>query len=703
MQSVYPVDLLSIKQVIEYSLVTVLPDTLLIEVIDNQMWEVILKEVIHALANTSVLEVSQIMSDRHIIPTETDIIKSQLQGQYLVLNQVENLMIIPVFTISPDGYLLTIKKQAKLQGLNTQRNLLQILAPLEIIKTIKALEAKIQEQTEQLRVSKQSLEYEIAQRCQIEQSLLQAQEQLEAQVQERTAALLAANTRLQKEIEEHRKAQQKIREQAALIDFVTDAIFVRDLDNHILFWSQGAEKLYGWTAAESVGKQAHKIFYRESLSQLEIGLKVTLETGYWQGELEQVNKAGKDIIVASRWTLVKDQFGQPESILVVNTDITEKKLLEQQFYRAQRLESIGTLASGIAHDLNNVFAPIMMIAQLLPLRCKNVDDRTQEMFKILETSSQRGANLVKQILTFARGKEGKPILLQPGILLKELVTVIKETFPKSIQISTHIPTNILWMVEADPTQLEQIFMNLAVNARDAMPDGGVLTIIAENRTIDQVYARRYWEAQPGDYVVFTIADTGMGISPQIIDRIFDPFFTTKEISEGTGLGLSTVLGIVKNHGGFVDVSSQVDKGTHFQVFLPRIKGKANLGKIEGDLPRGDGNLVLVVDDEDLIRHTIQETLEKYNYRTLVAQDGQEAIAIYHQHQSQISVVLVDMIMPNMDGIAVIKALKNSNSQLKIIATSGLPWEEKAIASGATKFLYKPYSVTDLLTTLSVIS
>jgi PAS domain S-box-containing protein len=505
------------------------------------------------------------------------------------------------------------------------------------------------------------------------------------------------------DITDRKLAEQKMAEQAALIDIATDAFFVRDLENRILFWSRGAEKLYGWTAEESIGKLAHELFHTESLSQLEAGLKTTVEQGSWQGELEQITKTGKKIIVASRWTLINNLFGQTQSILAVNTDITEKKQLEQQFYRAQRLESVGTLASGIAHDLNNVFAPIMMIAQLLPLRCKNVDARTQELFQTLENSSKRGSDLVKQILTFARGTEGKRILLQPGHLLKELVKVIKQTFPKSIEIVNNIATNTLWLVQADPTQLDQVFMNLAVNARDTMPNGGKLTITAENRIIDETYARMHLEAHPGDYIVVTVSDTGTGIPPEILERIFDPFFTTKEVGKGTGLGLSTALGIIKNHDGFVQVSTQLGKGTQFQVFLPRGEGTATEAIIETEFPGGNGELILVVDDEAIVQQTIQDTLENYHYKTLVAEDGIEAIALYAQYQQEISVVLLDILMPNMNGLTAIRTLRSLNPKVKIIATSGLPAnEQKAIASGANQFLSKPYTGTDLLHTLSAV-
>jgi CheY-like chemotaxis protein len=286
-------------------------------------------------------------------------------------------------------------------------------------------------------------------------------------------------------------------------------------------------------------------------------------------------------------------------------------------------------------------------------------------------------------------------------LLKELVKVINQTFLQSIEIVANIPTNTLWMVQADPTQLEQVFMNLAVNARDAMPNGGTLTITAENRVIDETYARMHLEAQAGSYIVVTISDTGTGIPPEIEERIFEPFFTTKEVGKGTGLGLSTVSGIVKNHGGFIEVATQVGKGTKFQIFLPKAEGTASEITTEAKLPTGKGELILVVDDEAVIQQITQQTLGDYNYKTFVANDGIEAIALYAQYKQQISVVLLDMLMPNMDGLTAIRTLRTMNPNVKIIATSGLPTnEQKAIKAGADKFLYKPYTAKDLLTTLS---
>ncbi|MBD2203416.1 PAS domain S-box protein [Calothrix sp. FACHB-1219] len=497
-----------------------------------------------------------------------------------------------------------------------------------------------------------------------------------------------------------KQAEQKMREQAALIDIATDAIFVTNLHNKILFWSLGSDRLYGFSVAEAIKKTAQELFNDDAF-QLATAMKTTLDKGCWRGELEQRTKAGTKIIVESRWTLVQEESGEPKSILIVNTDITEKKSLEKQFLRAQRLESLGTLASGIAHDLNNIFTPILAISQLLPLRIQTVDNKTQELVEVLTKSAKRGSDLVKQILMFARGTEGKPICLQIGHLLLEVAKVITQTFPKSIEITTNIPVRTLWMVKGYPTQMHQIFMNICVNARDAMPDGGTLNIYAENQFIDEIYTRMDVNAQVGNYVVITIGDTGIGIPPELMDRIFDPFFTTKEPGKGTGLGLSTVISIVKNSGGFVQVFSQEGKGTKFKVYLPAIEETIDEQVSSTTIPRGNQELVMIVDDEVMIQLATKTSLEQANYRTLIAKDGIEAIAIYAQHQQEINLVLIDIMMPSLDGLTAIRTLKKLNPQLKIIATSGLPTHSReALAAGAQEFLAKPYTAADLFSTLS---
>ncbi|WP_026735778.1 ATP-binding response regulator [Fischerella sp. PCC 9605] len=511
------------------------------------------------------------------------------------------------------------------------------------------------------------------------------------------------NLRLETEISERKQAEQKIREQAALLDVTTDAILVQDLDNQICFWNQGAEHLYGWKATEIISKNVNQLLYRpETLSQLQKIHKSFAESGSWQGELHQITKEGKAIIVASRWTLMRDKDGKPKSILTVNTDITEKKQLESQFLRAQRLESVGTLAGGIAHDLNNILTPILTAAQLLQLKLPNTDERSQQMFKTIESNAKRGAALVKQVLHFTRGVEGKRTIVQVNHLFSEIKQIVQETFPKSIEVSANIKPD-LWAVIGDATNLHQVLMNLVVNARDAMPNGGTLSICAENMFIDEQYARMNLDARVGHYIVITIADTGVGMPAEILDRIFEPFFTTKEVGKGTGLGLSTVTGIIKSHGGFVNVHSKVGKGTEFKVFLPAVEATVTPLVEDLELLKGNGELVLVVDDEAKILETTKISLETYNYRVITARDGIEAIALYAQHQDEISAVLMDMMMPSMDGATTIRTLQKINSLVKIIAVSGLAANDKLSGVNAVKaFISKPYTTKELLQTLHSI-
>ncbi|MGB3615725.1 MAG: PAS domain S-box protein, partial [Elainellaceae cyanobacterium] len=346
------------------------------------------------------------------------------------------------------------------------------------------------------------------------------------------------------DISDRKRAEQKIREQAALIDIATDAIFVRDLDDRIVFWSRGAEILYGWTADEAIGQTAHELFGRDSRSTIEAVLDTVTQQEVWQGELSQTTKSGCHILVESRWTRMPTIAGQPQLLLVVNTDITEKKQLEAQFHQAQRLESLGRLASGIAHDLNNVLTPILAIAQLLQLPHQHLDEQTKSHLELVERSAKRGANMVKQILTFARGsyEDATPVDLLP--LLNDVVDMARSSFPESIEICRGFGASDnlappLDRVLADATQLHQVLMNLCVNARDAMPDGGVLTISAEAVVVDQAIARLNSDVAVGSYIKVTIADTGMGITAEVRDRMFEPFFTTKGIGQGTGLGLAT--------------------------------------------------------------------------------------------------------------------------------------------------------------------
>ncbi|WP_414590479.1 PAS domain S-box protein [Anabaena sp. CCY 9614] len=504
------------------------------------------------------------------------------------------------------------------------------------------------------------------------------------------------------DISQRKHAENKIFEQAALLDIATDAILVRDFQSQISYWNQGAERLYGWLAEEALGKDVQHLMFKKTSPQLKAALKTVTESGSWQGELRKVTKSGQEVIVESRWTLMRDAAGQPKAILSVDTDITQKKQLEEQFFRAQRLESLGTLAGGIAHDLNNILTPILAASQLLQVRFAQDQEQSQRLLAIIEKNARRGADLVKQVLSFARGFKGERTILQIKHLIAEITLIAKQTFPRSIEFVLSIPED-LWAISGDVTQLHQVLMNLVVNARDAMPDGGKLTISAQNIFIDEAYTRMHLDAKVGDYIMLTVADTGMGMSPATLDRIFEPFFTTKEIGTGTGLGLSTVLGIVKSHGGFVSVSSKIEQGSKFKLFLPAVAATPSLETKNLETFPGQGELILVVDDEAQIQEIAKIILEKHNYRTLIASNGIEAIALYAQHKKHISAVLMDIMMPEMDGITAIRTLQKMNPQVQIIACSGInPNEalEMADNTQVQRVISKPYTAQDLLHSLN---
>ena len=514
--------------------------------------------------------------------------------------------------------------------------------------------------------------------------------------QDQIVAIIIVGT----DLSEQKRAERQIAEQAALLDQAQDAIVVRDLWGGVRYWNKSAERLFGWTAEEAIGRKVQEFLYQNT-DDYDAGMAGVLRQGDWNREATKLTKSGGEVLVEERARLLRDQFGDPKSILVINTDITERKKLEAQFFRVQRMESIGTLAGGIAHDLNNVLGPIIMAVDLFKL--KMTDPRDLELLETVEVSAHRGAEMVQQVLSFARGMEGRRVLVHPARLLQEIEKIAGETFPKSIVMHTRAERGV-WNVPGDPTQLHQVLLNLCVNARDAMPAGGCLSISAANQTIDEQFASMHRAAQPGVYVVFSVADTGMGMPPDVLEKIFDPFFTTKEVGRGTGLGLSTTLAIVKSHGGFMNVESALGKGTKFEVFIPADDSGEAAHTVPGliELPRGNGELILVIDDEASVRGMTGQTLEAFGYRVITAGDGADGIAKYAQNLSSIGAVVTDMMMPVMDGAATIRALMRINPSVLIIAVSGLSTkgvEAEAAGVGVKFFLPKPYTAGTLLTTL----
>ena len=498
------------------------------------------------------------------------------------------------------------------------------------------------------------------------------------------------------DIHDQKLAEERIHEQAALLDEAQDAIFVKDLEGRITYWNKSAERLHGWTAAEALGRSALEFLYANQ-EQVMAARAHLFQHGAWQGELIKKTKDGRDLIVETRWTLVRSAAGEPKSILAINTNITEKKRLESHLLRAQRMESIGTLAGGIAHDLNNILTPVSISLQMF--RRYVTDPSDQSLLDLLETSVQRGADMVRQILSFARGVEGRRMLITPKYVVQEIERIARDTFLQQIQVVVRYAEDT-WSFSGDPTQIQQVLLNLCVNARDAMPRGGKLTIEAANAMVDDNYAGMNVEAKPGPYVVFSVCDTGMGIPRELHEKIFDPFFTTKEVGRGTGLGLATTAAIVKSHGGFIHLYSEVSQGAVFKVYLPAQPGQVALeGTPKTPLPRGQGECVMVVDDEATIREVTRSTLERFGYQVVVASDGAEALALYAQRRAEIAVVITDIMMPILDGVATIHALRRINPEVKVIAASGLMTETQnraALEAGAAEILEKPYTADAML-------
>jgi PAS domain S-box-containing protein len=426
-------------------------------------------------------------------------------------------------------------------------------------------------------------------------------------------------------------------------------------------------------------------------------------TGFCKSfEKEFFRKDGSRVPILIGATIFEDNRNEGVCFAL---DLTEFKKLEHQFLRAQRMESIGTLAGGVAHDLNNILAPIMMSIDILKVSAN--DPQTREILETIEISAKRGADIVRQVLSFARGMDGQQIEVQPKRVLKDLENIIKDTFPKNIQLRFSIPDG-LWQILGDPTQVHQVLLNLCVNARDAMPHGGTLTVCVENAVLDEQYASMSLPVKPGRFVKISVTDSGTGIARHIIDKIFEPFFTTKELNKGTGLGLSTVIAIVKSHHGTVNVYSEPDKGTTFRVYLPAMETSSGAGKGQPEqtgLPRGNGETVLMIDDEASILTITGQTLEAFGYRILTARDGAEAVAIYAEHKNEIAVVLTDMMMPVMDGLNLIRVLTRINPAIKIVAASGLAKNgsgSREPGGNIKHFLTKPYTAETLLKTIRAI-
>jgi two-component system cell cycle sensor histidine kinase/response regulator CckA len=504
------------------------------------------------------------------------------------------------------------------------------------------------------------------------------------------------------DITERKKTEEQLREQAEIISHAPLAIFICNLEEQITYCNAGAVKLFGLTSDEFMGRVPAELVNEETAGVLEEGWKSAIATGAWTGEVATVMKSGRRVHCEFHRWRITDATGVPKGCLTIALDITEKKKLEEQFLRSQRLEAIGTLAGGVAHDLNNTLAPIMMGVEML----RDQLPGEAATFQMILDSAKRGADMVRLLLTYAKGSEGERISINPDRLLKEIVHLMKGSFPKSIKLVMKGASD-LPPVLGDGTQLHQVLLNLCVNARDAMPEGGTLSLEADCLDVDSSTVGAPADLNPGRYVLLRVRDTGTGIPEEIMDRIMDPFFTTKGPEKGTGLGLSTVVGIVKGHGGSLMVDSKLGTGSTFTVYLPVASSVAEtqpVSKVEVEF-HGNGETVLFIDDEPAVRDVARAVMRRLNYKPLTATDGSDGLIQALLHRSELKAVITDVHMPHMDGLSFVRAFRKMMPETPVMLASGRVEDEDRAgfaASGVVLQLEKPFTAPQLAQALNIL-
>ena len=497
---------------------------------------------------------------------------------------------------------------------------------------------------------------------------------------------------------EKREALQRLEQQAALLDEAQDAIMVRDLDNRVTFWNRGAERIYGWSREEAMGGAVEDMLYAEPTEFRAATAKVIAD-GRWIGRLVQKRRDGSKLTVAARWSLVRDRHGKPHSILASNTDITERLALEDQLRQSQRLEAVGQLTGGIAHDFNNLLTVILGNAELLLEGLAGQPDLLP-LAQLTSQAARRGAELTHRLLAFSRRQALAPRPVAANPLIEEMMPLLRRALPATIDIRLALAP-VLPECLADPGQLEAALLNLALNARDAMPDGGRLTIETAPAALDTEEAAEQAGVEAGRYTMLAVSDTGTGMPRDVIDRVFDPFFTTKEKGKGTGLGLSMVYGFVKQSGGHIRIYSELGHGTTVKIYMPCALHTARAtatAPIDAGPGQSGGETILMVEDDPLVREHVEAQLRQMGYRVISVGDPVSALEMVRT-RPDIELLFTDVIMPGgMNGRELAEAANSIRPELKVLYTSG--YAENAIVhhgrlDPGVHLLSKPYQRADL--------
>lgn len=483
-----------------------------------------------------------------------------------------------------------------------------------------------------------------------------------------------------------------------LIETANAPILGEDMQGRINEWNAASERLTGFARSEVLGRSFVELVppgQRRAMRDVLDAARHGIESA--NVEVPVVSKDGRALLFLLNTSTRRDRDGQVIGVVGLGQDITEHREAQRRSLRAQRLESIGTLAGGVAHDINNALAPILLACGLM--RDRYPDSR--DLIDVMESSARRGASMVQQLLTFAKGVDGKRVPLRPQSVVAEIERIVRSTFPKNIRASFEIDPGVLTIL-GDATQLHQVLLNLCVNARDAMPSGGELRVSVLRRLLTAADVRHDGEGVPGEYIQFRVEDSGHGIPPELAERIFEPFFSTKSVDQGTGLGLSTAVGIVRSHGGFMRVQSEPGKGSAFTVLLPAHHEPERAAEAPapraGEGFRGAGELILVVDDEPAVRDVFRQILTAIGFRVRTAQDGRGALEILDDASIPIAGVITDLHMPVMDGIELAREIRRRRPDLPVVLASGYAEKADPQAFAQLRFtaqLYKPFSLETL--------